>query len=560
MSTARQQANDLLALLRRERDALADFLVALAHFDHERRWEELDHASLFAFLVKDLGLSNGAAAYRRAAVELVQRFPEVLEPIRDGRLCITTVFELSKVITGENASEVLPRFFGTSRRDAKNVVAELAPEPAPTRTVVTAAAPAALPLAAPTGRLADQVRANSEPAPRQGPDDRCNRVPAPTVVEPKTAELSRVHLTVPRRLLEKLAAARDALSHSHPRAGDAEILEAGLDLIIERHRKRRGIGCKPRKAAEKPAAPAASAASAAPAASPDSCVSPPPPRSKRSRHVPAPVWRAVWERDGGRCVWPLESGGVCGSTRRVELDHVDGFALGAGTTAEECRLLCRPHQVVSARRLYGDDLMDRYLGPKGGSCSESVAGYGPAGVDVATAIAVDLGVDVDVGVESSRSCGERGAGEGDGGGAAEGCEPSLPHAASTARHAAIAVARRDTATPCENVGPGSAAGEAPEGGWRLAGAGGGRKDEVDDAAGVDEKPGINGRDTCRSHAMQVPRPNREPLKVRASGTRSRWCKKICSREPARRPALSSAQHHRRPQSIAAAGRLRAPAG
>jgi hypothetical protein len=66
-------------------------------------------------------LSSGraSAAYRRAAVELVQRFPQVLEPIRDGRLCLTTVFELSKVITGENASEVLPRFFGTSRRDAK---------------------------------------------------------------------------------------------------------------------------------------------------------------------------------------------------------------------------------------------------------------------------------------------------------------------------------------------------------------------------------------------------------------------------------------------------------
>jgi hypothetical protein len=131
MSTARQQANDLLALLRRERDTLAEFLVALAQFDRERSWERLGHASLFAFLVKDLGLSNGAAAYRRAAVDLVQRFPQVLETIRDGRLCLTTVFELSKVITGENASEVLPRFFGTSRRDAKNVVAELAPEPAP---------------------------------------------------------------------------------------------------------------------------------------------------------------------------------------------------------------------------------------------------------------------------------------------------------------------------------------------------------------------------------------------------------------------------------------------
>ena len=123
-SSARQQATVLAELLRRERSALAEFLVALADFDRRKTWSELGHASLFAFLVKDLGLSNGAAAYRRAAVELIQRFPQVLEHLRSGRLCMTTVFELSKVITAENASEVLPRFFGTSRRDAKNVVAE----------------------------------------------------------------------------------------------------------------------------------------------------------------------------------------------------------------------------------------------------------------------------------------------------------------------------------------------------------------------------------------------------------------------------------------------------
>jgi hypothetical protein len=36
MSTARQQANDLLALLRRERDTLAESLVALAQFSRHR--------------------------------------------------------------------------------------------------------------------------------------------------------------------------------------------------------------------------------------------------------------------------------------------------------------------------------------------------------------------------------------------------------------------------------------------------------------------------------------------------------------------------------------------
>jgi 5-methylcytosine-specific restriction endonuclease McrA len=89
------------------------------------------------------------------------------------------------------------------------------------------------------------------------------------------------------------------------------------------------------------------------------------------------VWRAVWERDGGRCAFPLENGGVCGSTHQLELDHVRGFALGAGTTVDECQILCRGHQDVSARQLYGDELMDRYTRPKGTRCSELVAGWGP---------------------------------------------------------------------------------------------------------------------------------------------------------------------------------------
>jgi hypothetical protein len=66
---------------------------------------------------------------------------------------------------------------------------------------------------------------------------------------------------------------------------------------------------------------------------------------------------------------------VCGSTRQVELDPVDGWALGADTTVDECRLLCRFHQDLSARRLYGDGLMNNYTRPKGGSCSERVAVY-----------------------------------------------------------------------------------------------------------------------------------------------------------------------------------------
>ena len=47
----------LKVLLRKEQAAMADFLVALADFDRRRGWATLGHASLFAFLHVELGLS-----------------------------------------------------------------------------------------------------------------------------------------------------------------------------------------------------------------------------------------------------------------------------------------------------------------------------------------------------------------------------------------------------------------------------------------------------------------------------------------------------------------------
>src|SRR5512138_3327774 len=139
MDTARESASRLASLLRHEQGALADFLVALADFDDRRLWLKLGHSSLFVFLHRELGLSKGASHFRKVAAELVQRFPEVIEPLRDGRLCLTAVVELARVITPENRAAVLPRFFHASKQEAKEVAAELLPaELVPRREVVTA--------------------------------------------------------------------------------------------------------------------------------------------------------------------------------------------------------------------------------------------------------------------------------------------------------------------------------------------------------------------------------------------------------------------------------------
>ena len=63
------------------------------------------------------------------AAALLQRLPAVEAPLRDGRICLSSLYELSQVVTAANAAELLPRFFRLSAREARALVAELHPNP-----------------------------------------------------------------------------------------------------------------------------------------------------------------------------------------------------------------------------------------------------------------------------------------------------------------------------------------------------------------------------------------------------------------------------------------------
>jgi hypothetical protein len=348
---ARDLATRLSDLLSREHVAMAEFLVALADFDRRRAWEELGYTSLFTFLNRQLKLTNGPASFRAAAARLIQRVPEVVEPLRDGRICLSTMFEVAKVVTPENRAEVLPRFFGRSRDEAQELVAELLPnERPPTKTIIVpvrSAATSTPPRVSAEAAPAAPARSDPTTAVTGPPADLLNaKVPvrvvnAPTVrpgrpvFEPLTANLFRMHVTVSKRFKEKLEAARDALSHSHQGASEEEILEAGLELLLERAAKRNGLVKKPRNEQR-------------------------PSEASKRGYVPAEVKRAVHARDGGCCAWRLDDGSVCGSTHRLQYDHVRPKALGGESTLDNVRLLCQAHNLLAARRVFGESCMDPF--------------------------------------------------------------------------------------------------------------------------------------------------------------------------------------------------------
>ena len=361
MDTARDLADRLASLLRREQGALADFLLALSDFDRRRMWEPLGYSSLFHFLHRHLGMSKGAAHYRKTAAELIRRVPEVIEPLRAGTLCITSIIELAKVLTPENREEVLPRFLHCSRREAQAVSAELAPmEAAPHRTVVTALPAVAAPTAVqPSVLLPLAPEAPTTAVPPSAPVEGVQPVelavpsapvqPPRSAAQPLTADLRRLHVTVSKRFMAKVDAARDALSHSHPGADIEEILEAGLDLLLERAAKRKGLVKRPR-------------------------AQPLPTDDADPRRVPAAVRREVFLRDDGKCQWPTAGGGVCGSRHRVELDHIIPVGRGGRSTVSNLRVACAFHNDLAARQVYGNEWMDRFTRVAGASNRGSGAG------------------------------------------------------------------------------------------------------------------------------------------------------------------------------------------
>ncbi|MBK9516463.1 MAG: HNH endonuclease [Anaeromyxobacter sp.] len=458
LTDARALRDALAGLLSRERAAAADFLLALADFDQRRGWEVLGHSSLFTFLTRELHLSKGAAFLRFTAARLLPRFPAVEAPLRDGRLCLSTMGELARLLTLENQAELLPRFFGLSAREAKEVAAAISPlQDPPRREVVkiiptqqpvassgssgspaggglvrtselllAAAAPQPIPLlsaeqaAAPargelvrTSELALSVTLphplpsgsmdwSGDPARvdlvRTSEPPRASVRPQPDEVEPLTADLRRLHLTVSRRLLEKVAAAKDGLAHALPGATTAQVLEAALDLLLEKQARRRALPAGARAGAQvassvvqpssagNPTVPAGSASApsdddamgsgaARSAAHPRSSVhheaeghansadtaSPKaPPNSPAAaapaphpRFIPAAVRREVWQRDGQRCQFPLDLGGTCGATHRLELDHLVPLALGGQATAANLRVVCARHNRYAARLALG---------------------------------------------------------------------------------------------------------------------------------------------------------------------------------------------------------------
>jgi 5-methylcytosine-specific restriction endonuclease McrA len=217
------------------------------------------------------------------------------------------------VLTEENQGEVLVRAEGKSQEEAQLLAVEYRPKPVPGDVVRALPMPPALVV----------VPAGTKTPP-----------PPPEVVKPLTPDLRRLNVTVSADFIAELEQVRAALSHTCPDGDFEQVVREAFKLVLERDRKRKALTDRPRAQPEPP--------------------------GENDRYVPAAIKRAVWERDQGRCTWPMGDGEVCGSTHRLEFDHDLEVALGGKPTIENIRLLCKSHNLMKAEQHLGRTFMANF--------------------------------------------------------------------------------------------------------------------------------------------------------------------------------------------------------
>ncbi len=367
-------------LVKQTRGDEADLIAHIAEVDARRLHAREASPSLFAWCTEMLHFSEQEAYARITVARASRKHPMLLGMLRDGRLHLSGIVRLVPHLTLENRDAVLKRATHKSKRQIEELVAELEPKPDaratirrfPERRATAHTASTHAPGPALGGSTGAEgcldLAASSSVMPgldsvaspqHQLCPGRVGTSPKPAPVasgrvEPLAPARYRVQFTANAELRNKLERLQALMRSSVPDADLARIIDEAVTEKLERlESKRFGKTKAPRKGL--------SGVKTTPS----------------SRHIPAPIRRAVYERDGGRCTYVDKQGRRCTASKRLEFHHDDPFGRGGVHSLKNLRLVCWTHNLHLAECDYGEEKMAQYR-RSGSRVSEAVAVYAAA--------------------------------------------------------------------------------------------------------------------------------------------------------------------------------------
>ena len=367
---------------------------------------KLHVAERFSYLgdycVEVLGMSEDEGHRRAHAATLAHKYPVILDMLLEGSIHLSTLRIIGKCLTHQNHMRVLEQAREKNKTELELLAAALDPKPdVPTvlrklpqpepeqsevpQGLVKFASEAIADAEAVGGPdvLATAAKAVETTVESFSPSSETSAVPVTPPSRPKASmrplspERYNLQLTINKETHDALRELQDLLRHQVPNGDLVTILQ---DTIIERRdrvkRQKFGLTKRSRKvkeqesltmeentktevAAEKePIAPGRLEGQAdviAPAQLEGQSDVIAAGRSQvNSRHIPAAVKRAVWQRDKARCAFLGRTGKRCSATGRLEFHHVHAYALGGPATVDNIALRCHTHNAYEGVAMFGE--------------------------------------------------------------------------------------------------------------------------------------------------------------------------------------------------------------
>jgi hypothetical protein len=320
--------------------------------DERKLYLPAGYPSMYLYCVRELHLSEDAAAKRIQAARAARRFPAIFVALASGQLHLSGVVLLAPHLVEETASDLIAAGAHKTKSEIEQLLADRFPKSDLLTWVAEMPGDSRREEHAP-GHVDDvQVVAKST---SESPQLVPGRVENRGRLTPLSSQSVAFQTTLSRATSEKLHHAQELLGHQIPSGDLAQVLDRVLDLAIAQLEKQKfGATSRPRRGRRD--------------------------RSSNPRYIPLHVRRAVWKRDGGRCTYVGENGHRCEARRPLEFDHVLEVARGGEASADDIRLRCRAHNQYTAERTFGTEFMHYKR-----VAASARAGTGPAAPTTASA-------------------------------------------------------------------------------------------------------------------------------------------------------------------------------
>ena len=316
------------SLVLKERSLHIRILRHLLEIKSRKLHLKMGFPSLFAYAVKELGYSEGAAYRRIQAMKLCQQVPETAQKIQEGKLSLSSASQLQTFFEKKVKQE---REQGVKKSPPpKNSLAPSSPQKESQQLGFSLTE---------KKKLLQEIEGNSTRDTMKVLAQKDSSLALPTE---KVRHLGggkvEIRLVVDEECQKRLESLLHLLAHKNPSLSYAELLSILSQEALQKHdpmlkKVKKSSLTSPQKLASTKSS----------LTSPQKLEKEGKPRTA-SRHIPSAVRNYVWQRDDGRCNYMNhQTKRRCNSTYMLQIDHVQPFAYGGSSKAENLRIACAVH-------------------------------------------------------------------------------------------------------------------------------------------------------------------------------------------------------------------------